>query len=110
MKPSPSRDDPTLMRNQPAILTGRRRRWLIPSGLLAAVTVALLVAALSMQTVVPTVGITVMTVLYLVMLVIAVTVPTTRTRNIAFAWVMSIMGAVALGLVLVLLLTELAPR
>lgn len=102
--------DPTLVRNQPAIRSGHRRRWLIPAGLLAAVTSAFFTAAYSIQTVVSTIGIVVMVVLYVVMVLVAITVRAVRPRNIAFAWIMSVMAAAALALLFVLLLTEPTQR
>jgi hydrogenase/urease accessory protein HupE len=100
--------DPTRVRDQPAIRSGRRRRWLVPAGLLAAVTIAFLVAALGMQTVVPVVGIAATALLYLAMVVVAVTGRPVRSRNVALAGLMALLAAAALGSLLALLLTELA--
>ena len=109
--PSLTRDrevDPTRVRDQPAIRHGRRRSWLVPAGLLAAVAVGLLVAALRRETLISVTGITALVLLYAAMLVAAVTVRPTRTRNLVLAWIMIVMGAVALGLMLVLMLAERA--
>jgi hypothetical protein len=99
--------DPTRVRDQPAIRSGRRRRWLVPAGLLAGVTIAFLVAALGMQTVVPVVGIAATALLYLAMVVVAVTGRPVRSRNVALAGLMALLAAAALGSLLALLLTEL---
>ena len=109
--PARTRDreaDPTRVRDQPAIRQGRRRTWLVPAGLLAAVAVGLLVAALRLQTLISVTGITALVLLYAAMLIAAVTVRPTRTRNLVLAWIMIVMGAVALGLMLVLMLAERA--
>ena len=109
--PAPDLDpdlDPTRVRDQPAIRHGRRRSWLVPAGLLAAVAVGLLVAALRRETLISVTGITALVLLYAAMLVAAVTVRPTRTRNLVLAWIMIVLGAVALGLMLVLMLAERA--
>ncbi|RII90798.1 hypothetical protein [Clavibacter californiensis] len=98
--------DPTRVRDQPAIRIGRRRQWLVPAGLMAGITVGLLVAALGLETVIPLAGITATALLYLAMLVVAAAVSTARIRNLAFAWLMGIIAVVALGSLLLLLLSE----
>ncbi|WP_435079846.1 hypothetical protein [Clavibacter michiganensis] len=106
--PAAPEPDPTRVRDQPAIRTGRRRQWLVPAGLMAGVTVGLLVAALRLETAIPLAGIAATALLYLAMLVVAATVRTARIRNLAFAWLMGLIAVVALGSLLLLLLSERA--
>lgn len=86
--------DPTRVTSQPALQGGTRRRWLIPAGIFAAIVLALFIAALQLQTIVPIVGIALVASLYAAMLVAAGTIRDSRSRNRAFA---SLMGAMALG-------------
>ncbi|MFT7766701.1 hypothetical protein [Clavibacter tessellarius] len=95
--------DPTRVRDQPAIRSGRRRAWLVPAGLLAGITIALLAASLSFATVVPVVGIAATAVLYAAMVVVAIAVRPVRARNAALAWLMILIAVVALGSLLLLL-------
>jgi hypothetical protein len=97
------RPDPTRVRDQPAIRSGRRRAWLVPAGLLAGITIALLVAALGLEMRTAAVGIVATAVLYAAMLVVAVAVRPVRTRNVALAWLMILIAVVALGSLLLLL-------
>jgi hypothetical protein len=95
--------DPTRMRDQPAIRSGRRRAWLVPAGLLAGITIALLVAALGLEMGIAAVGIVATAVLYAAMVVVAVVVRPVRARNAALAWLMILIAVVALTSLLVLL-------
>jgi len=100
--PSRARTDPLAIRNQPALWTGRRRRWLVPALVLCVVAVTMLAATLSLQVIIPWAGIVLMVALYLAMLGCAVWVRDTHARNLAFAWLMGGMAAVpTLALVLV---------
>ncbi len=89
-----TQNDPTRVTSQTALQGGRRRRWLIPAGIFAAIVLALFIAALQLQLVVPIIGIVWVASLYAAMLVVAGTVRSARTRNRAFAW---LMGAMAFG-------------
>ncbi|MBM7411527.1 uncharacterized membrane protein YhaH (DUF805 family) [Clavibacter michiganensis] len=104
----PAEPDPTRVRDQPAIRTARRRQWLVPAGLMAGLTVGLLVAALRLETAIPLTGIVATALLYLAMVVVAATVRTARIRNLAFASLMGLIALVALGSLLLLLLSERA--
>jgi threonine/homoserine/homoserine lactone efflux protein len=95
--------DPTRVRDQPAIRSGRRRSWLVPAGLLAGITIALLVAALGLEMRIAAVGIVATAALYAAMLVVAVAVRPVRRRNVALAWLMILIAVVALGSLLLLL-------
>ncbi|OUE17897.1 hypothetical protein BFL34_03148 [Clavibacter michiganensis] len=106
--PAEHEPEPTRVRDQPAIRTGRRRQWLVPSGLMAGLTIGLLVAALRLETAIPLAGITATALLYLAMLMVAATVRTARIRNLALACLMGVIAVVALGSLLLLLLSERA--
>ncbi|WP_043673908.1 hypothetical protein [Clavibacter michiganensis] len=95
--------DPTRVRDQPAIRSGRRRAWLVPAGLLAGIAIALLVAGLGLAAGIAATGIVATAVLYAAMLVVAVAVRRVRTRNVLFAWLMILIAVVALGSLLLLL-------
>jgi len=103
------RDDPTLVRNQPVIGQGRRRQWLVPAALLAAITIGLMIIALDLQTAVPVAGIVIISTLLAAMAVVAIVVEPTRRRNILSAWLMSTMGLVALTLPVLLLIGQARP-
>ena len=98
--------DPTLVRNQPAIGQGRRRQWLVPAALLAAITIGLMIIALDLQTAVPVAGIVIVSTLLAAMVVVALVVEATRRRNILSAWLMSTMGLAALTLPVLLLIGQ----
>jgi hypothetical protein len=91
------RPDPTRVRDQPAIRSGRRRAWLVPAGLLAGITIALLVAALGLDMRTAAVGIVATAVLYAAMLVVAVAVRPVRTRNVALGSLLLLLGAARAG-------------
>ena len=94
--------DPTLVRNQPALRSARRRIWLIPAAILAAIGVAMLAATLTIAMVAPIVGIALIVGLYAAMCLVADSVRDARRRNIAFAWLMvglAVVPVVALALV-----------
>ena len=101
-------DDPVSIRDQAAIGHGRRRQWLVPAGLLTGITIGLMIVALDLQKRIPITGIIVMSILYASMLIIALVVEPVRRRNVAFAWVMCLIGAAALTLLLLLLIDELS--
>lgn len=94
--------DPTRVRAQQALQTGRRRRWLIPGGLFAAVALALFLAAFSLQVVVPLIGVGLVIALYGAMVTVAITVADPRSRNRTMAWLMGTMAVGSLVLAVVL--------
>ena len=87
-------NDPTRVTSQTALQSGRRRRWLIPAGIFAVIVLALFIAALQLQLLVPIIGIAWVASLYAAMLIAAATVRADRTRNRTLAW---LMGAMAFG-------------
>lgn len=88
--------DPLEVRNQPALWSGGRRRWLIPAAALGAVAVVMLAMTLSLQILIPWSGIVLTVALYLAMVGCAVWVRDVRRRNLAFAWLMGAMAFVPL--------------
>jgi len=87
--------DPLRVRDQPALWTATRRRWLVPAGILAIVAIAMLAATLSLQVAVPVLGIAAVIVLYIVMILCGMLVRDAHRRNLAFAWLMSAIAVVA---------------
>lgn len=87
--------DPTAMGNQPALWSAGRARWLIPAGALTGVAVTMLVLTLGLQILLPWTGIIVSVALYLAMIGVAIWVRDPHRRNIAFAWLMGGIAAVA---------------
>jgi len=89
------RDDPNLVRNQPALQRGSRRRWLIPATLLAVVAIAMLVATAPLAPVPGWAGAAIVLALLAAMYACAAAIRDRRRRNLAFAWLMGSLGAVA---------------
>lgn len=98
--------DPTLVRNQPAIRVARRRWWLVPGGIVAGLAIVLLVAALSLQLVIPLTGIVFVAVIYTAMLISAVAVRSIGKRNTTLASLFITMAVVAALIFVVLLNVE----
>ena len=98
--------DPTWVRNQPALSTPRRRWWLVPGAILAAVAIGMLVTTLELQTFVPTVGVILVLACYISMLVVAVRIDDPRRRSVTFAWLMAAMTVSALGSLTLVVLGE----
>jgi len=98
--------DPTLVRNQPALRTPRRRRWLVPGGVLAAVAIGMLAATLQLERALPMIGIILVVAIYLAMLIVAVAVHQPRRRDAAFAWLMVAMTLAALVVLALVVLRE----
>jgi len=100
----PEELDTTRIGHQAALRGGRRANWLIPTGIVAAVAIAMLIATLQLDPVLPPIGIALIVVLYLVMVVCAVAIRAPAVRGLAFAWLTIGIAVVAvLALLLVLL-------
>lgn len=103
---------PTDVTAQPALQRGASSRWLVPSGVLAAIAIVLFVWAFSLQLIVPIIGIAYVVVMWVVMLLVSRAPGEPRTRNRRLAW---FMGALAVGALLVFLgiyiveITRVAP-
>lgn len=97
-------DDPTAIRNQPALWSPSRARWLIPAALLGAVAIIMLGMTLSLQIIVPSAAIILTIAFYLIMVACAIWMHDVHRRNIAFAW---LMGAMAFFPVLALVLVTI---
>ncbi|WP_243074061.1 hypothetical protein [Microbacterium sp. SS28] len=86
-----------------AVLDERRRRhWLGPGGLLAALAVAMFVATLTLNPPIAVTGIVLVVAFYTAMLGCAVAVRDIRTRTLAFRW---LIGAISVTSLLLLAFT-----
>lgn len=99
--------DPTWVRNQPALRTARRRQWLIPGVVLAAVAVGMLIATLQLQVLVPTIGIVLVVGCLIAMVLVATLVADPRRRDVTFAWLMGAMTVAALTTLSLVVLGEM---
>jgi len=100
----PEELDPTRVGQQPALRGGRRAGWLIPTGIVAAVAVAMLAVTVQLDPLLPPIGIVVIVVLYLAMVVCAVAIRAPATRGLVFAWLAAAIAVVALLALLLVLL------
>ena len=98
--------DPTRVRAQPALQTGRRRDWLVPAGGLAAVALVIFFLALELNPAIAITGLVLVVAFYGAMLVCAATVANTKNRNLAFAWLLGGMAVASALLLLFLLAAE----
>ncbi|GAA1849918.1 hypothetical protein ACFQZV_07360 [Microbacterium koreense] len=90
--------DPTDLRNQSALQAGSTRRWLIPSAVLAVVTIVLFCLAFQLQPVLPLVGIVFVMGMWIAMFVVARKGGRGVRTNRILAW---LMGGLAVGALLV---------
>lgn len=98
------REDPTRVRNQPALgENAGAARWLIPSGILGVVAVVLFALAIPIAPAVAWIGIALQVGLYVAMCVTAGVVGPGRYRSFTFAWLTIAMAASALVLLIVIL-------
>ncbi len=100
--------DPQLVRNQPAIRSGRRRRWLLPAAVIAALAVGMLAWCLVLRPVVAMVGIALVIAFYAAMAIVAFAIPEVRRRNVVLAWLMWTMAIVAVGSLIAVVIAEYA--
>ena len=101
-----ARADPTAIRNQPALWSASRARWLIPAALLGAVAIVMLAMTLPLQIIIPAAGIILTVACYFAMLGCAIWMHDTHRRNLAFAWLMGAMAFVALTALVVVMIGE----
>lgn len=92
--------DPTDLRNQSTLQTGPPDRWLVPSSVLAAITIVLFALALRQQVVLPLVGIVFVVGTWTAMFIIARRGGHRVRTNRVLAW---LMGGLAVGALLVAL-------
>jgi ABC-type Fe3+-siderophore transport system permease subunit len=90
--------NPTDVGNQPALRGGASTRWLVPSGVLAAVGIVLYAFAFQIQLVLPVIGIVFAAVMWIVMLVIARRGGRNLRTNRLLAW---LMGGMVVGMLLI---------
>jgi len=91
---------PTDVTAQPALQAGAPSRWIVPSGVLAAVAIVLYCFAFQIQLVLPIIGIVYVVAMWAAMLVIARRGGADKPTNRRLAWMM---GALAVGALLVAL-------
>ncbi len=94
-------DDPTFMRNQPVMRGGSVAWWLIPAGLLGAISVTLFAFSIPIASAVAWTGILVEVALFIAMCLVAAAVRSGRTRGMALAALMCAMALAAVVLLLV---------
>lgn len=105
----PAHADPTRVRDQPALRGGAPARWLVPTALLGAVAIALLVLTLPIAPVVAWVGIALQVGLFVSMAICAAVLPAGRRRGYALAILMIGMAVAALVSLLLLLAIARSP-
>jgi hypothetical protein len=89
---------PTNVTDQPALRYGAASRWLVPAGVLAAVTTVLYCFAFQIQVILPIIGIVYVVTMWVVMLVSSRRATDRVANNRRLAW---LMGAMAVGALLV---------
>jgi len=94
-----------LVRNQPALRTGSRRRWLLPAGAVAAVAIGMLVTCYGLQRTFATVGIGLVVALFLAMAACSVAIESIPRRNLVLAWLLGAMAFAAVGALFAVLLS-----
>jgi hypothetical protein len=100
--------DPTRVTEQPALTTSTGREWLLLGGLLAAVSLAVLLPLSGMHPGIALTGAGVVLLLFIGMGVVRAAVRRRRPRLIALAVLFGAMAVVALGTVLLSAATALA--
>ncbi|QIG39870.1 hypothetical protein G5T42_10550 [Microbacterium sp. 4R-513] len=103
---TPLHAGPTRVREQPALDTEKRRQWLVPAGILAAVAILVFALTASLNPPIGLTGIILVCAFYGAMLVCAMTVDSVKTRNLAFAWLMGAMSISTTLLMLFVVMTE----
>jgi hypothetical protein len=102
-QPTPN---PTDLTNQESLQHGASSRWLVPSAVLAGVAIVLFAFALSLQLILPIIGI-----VYVVVMMIAMFVVSRRTgnaphRNRTLAWFMAALAFGALATFIAIYVVE----
>jgi len=92
------RREPTAWSNQSALQRGSARMWLVPATVLAVVAVAQFAFSLTLQLVLPVIGIVFTVAMWTVILVVGRRGGDPRRRNVALAW---LMGGLAVGALLI---------
>ncbi|MBB5633470.1 uncharacterized membrane protein YhaH (DUF805 family) [Cryobacterium mesophilum] len=98
--------DSTRIGDQPALRTSRGATWLIVGGLLAALSIGLLVALDALQPPVGLIGAAVLFVLYMLMVVAVLAIPVRRAKLVTLAGLMVAMAVVALVFVVAINVAE----
>lgn len=93
-------DDPTYVRNQPVMRGGSVAWWLVPAGILGAVSIGLFAFSIPIAATAAWAGIVIEAALFLAMCVVAARVRSGRARGIWFAVLMCSMAFAAVVLLL----------
>ena len=93
----------------PVLNDERRRHWLVPTGVIGALLIALFVATFELNPAIALTGIVLVVVFYAAMLVCAVAARNVRNRNVAFVWLFGgIVGASSLLLILLFAIEQIS--
>lgn len=103
-------DDPTRVRNQPALRTPKRWVWLLPGLVLAIVAIIVFAVLLPVNLALAWIGIAFVTASAVGLVVTAFAIRQDRIRNRMLATLMAIMAAVALILLLAILWSTQVPN
>ena len=99
-------NDPTLMRNQPALRKSQGLVWLVAGAIFAAVSLLVLVPSIPHQPVVSWVGIVLVLGLLAAMLVVRFTVASHRVRMLTLATLLILTAAAGLVCVVLISMSE----
>lgn len=92
------RQEPTAWSNQSALQRGSARMWVVPATVLAVIAIVQFAFSLSLQLVLPVIGIVFTIGLWAIILVVSRRGGDPRRRNVALAW---LMGGLAVGALLI---------
>ncbi|MEU1971013.1 hypothetical protein ABZ477_05120 [Microbacterium sp. NPDC019599] len=99
-------DPPHATAARPALSDERRRHWLVPTAVLAAVSVGTFVLAFVLNPPIAVTGIVLVTTFYVAMLVCAVAARNVHNRTLAFAWLTGAISVTSVVLMLFVLAVE----
>jgi len=93
----PKEDDPTSLRNQPAMREGSEKRWLIAGGILLVVAGTVFAFLMPLQFASAGMALALLVAGYLAMITSAIYIRSPRAKSMTLAW---LMGAMALSAVI----------
>ena len=101
----PRENEPTSLRNQPALRAGSSKRWLVAGGILLVVAGAIFAFLMPLQFASAGMALAILVGGYLAMIVSALVIRSPRAKSITLAWLMGAMGiAAVIGLVILVAL------
>jgi hypothetical protein len=103
---APLHAGPTRVSEHTPLEIERRRYWLVPAGVLAAVAITIFALTTSLNPALGLTGIILTAAFYGAMLVCAMTVGSVKDRNLAFTWLLGAMSVSSTLLLLFVLITE----